>query len=1280
MGASMAGRARDGRGVLLRKSRALLLAALLSMPAWAVLPSVSPVAQAQEEVPANMLRNGDFERGGSTDGSSNRPNSWRSQTSPPAVTGVTTDHASDASHNGSRSAYIARATGEWGEAFWYQEVDAVPGVALPWGGWATGSLGTDASVVLRLRTFDAYRRELGTVETVAATGQFPWQEMRGTFTAAENVTRVRFECVLRGDGDAWFDDAYLGLPTDMDNAPYIVSVPPLEAAVDEQYVYRPRVVDLEAGGGAPLDLRLDSAPPGMVIEGGAVRWTPASVPEGAVRVVLNATDAVGHSGYQDFFVQVLEEPRERPVYVQLVSAGDDPFNVDLSVERFASLLPSVRELWEDHPGMGVSVAVLLNGAEANALTVAGSGAQDLIAAIKAAVDEGWAEVGYSSLQEPTHRNATLDTINWPNAAWEDVVEATIDLLSAPINITTGQHAGMEGPGGLAAVELRVGDVGLVVHRPGDAASTHAIDRYAANATLLRTELRTVDSSLPSGLEGSQVIASMLAEDPDAPYAVYWDGGHLRVATNDVGEDGLQTTPLAREGAVSVEEGLGALASHRSYVVPLLVMDSGIYLNTSRQLDGRRYFSPYAWAYAHPSSAALPPELVRAPSERSAAMAATNETLGWLASVYLPQRGGALVSASSLRSLLDDGAGRPVSSAELASAAFDLLERRSTLDYPSWAGVEWGFCRGDVRWYSLAELYGLLLRALAAFDEGGELPAAVAPMALLGPTEDRPWAFPYQSVPVLDIVAEAAHQAIALDDAAWRATPRNVVPSSSAPGATDANAMEFLLLMAEAFLVLLDGGSARSHVNLMPTEQWPLTLAAMGDSKEVWFPSASWQVRPATASGALDSTPPGVRRVEPAPGARGVRLDANVTVTFSERMDEAVPLGGALVLEPRADGELRWVAHRLVLDVAAPLAGNTTYVARLATTLADVAGNLLAAPFAWSFTTVGTANLDPVLRPSPNSTFVTVLEDQTLRLSVEVEDDGPPPLSYRWVLDGVTVPGESGPSIVHVPSYVDEGLHRMTVVVQDAADPPGTATHTWTVDVVNVNLPPVLVSADPPEGAVEVDEREDGSLLLRVVAEDPDEGVLVYTWLVDGASAPPSALSEGGTVLTFAWGFESAGEHTVGLGVQDRMGQGLALAWTVRVRDVNRAPVVLSTDPPWAVTVEAGARVALAVNATDPDGDNLAYSWLVAGTEAASTTSGRWELATSSAGSLSVDVEVTDGRNGTASASFLVNVVPPEDRPEPDGPPAWPWMLVLGAVVALTAFIVWGERRRRRLGS
>ncbi len=1265
----------------MRRARAVLLAALLSVPAWAVLPAISPLAQAQDETPRNLLRNGDFERGGATDGSSNRPNNWRSQSSPVAITGVSAEHASDDSHNGTRSACLERSTGMDGETYWYQELDAVPGLALPWGAWATGSVGAGASVLLRLRTFDASRMELGTVETATVTGQFDWQELRGSFAAPSEATRVRFECVLHGDGEAWFDDAYLGLPTDMDNAPFIVSVPPLEAAVGHEYTYRPRAVDLDGPGPAGLTLGLDAAPAGMELVGGVVRWTPAAVPDGAVRVVVNATDGAGHSGFQDFFLQVLPEERERPVYVELVSAGDDPFNLDLSEERFASLMPAIGSLWEDYPGLGVSVSMLFNGAEADALAEAGGSAAEVLATIAAAVDEGWAEVGYSSLEEPTHRNATLDTLDWSDATWEEVVEATTELLSQRIDPSTGQPVAGTDTGGLLAVRDHVGTVSAVVHGHGDAASTHALDRWAACATLLRTELRAVQGSAPSILEGSEVIASMLAEDPDAPFAVYWDGDALRVATNDVWDDmDLYLTALARNGPERLAETLQALAPGRSYVVPVLAMDTGIYLNTSKTVDTYAYHSPYQWAYTHPSSPSLPPELVRTPSERAAAIMATDATLRWLASEYLPQRGGAFVSDSSLRSLLDDGAGGPVSSAELASAAFDLLERRSSLDYPTWAGVEWGYCRGDVRWYSLAELYGLLLRALAAFEDGGGLPGVVEPMTVLGPMEDRPWAFPYQSIPIEDVVTEAARQANALGDDAWRVTPRNVVPSTSSPGGSEANAMEFLLLMAESFLVLLEGGQARSLVNLMPTEQWPLTLSAMGALREVRFPSASWQVRPASASGSLDSTPPVVRRVEPAPGARGVRLDANLTVTFSERMDEATPLQGAVVLEPWTGGEMRWVAHRLVLDPWLPLAGNTTYVARLATSLTDVAGNPLAPSFVWNFTTVGTANKDPVLDPTPNATLVSVLENQTLRLSVEVEDDGPPPLSYRWVLDGITLPGEVGPSIVHVPSYLDEGLHRITVVVQDAGDPPGTATHTWTVNVVNVNLPPRPVSAEPPEGTLEVDERDGGALGFRVVAEDPDEGILGYAWAIDGAPAPTSALSEGGTVLTFTWGFESAGDHTVGLGVQDRMAQGFSLGWTVRVRDVNRPPVVLSQDPQWTVTVEAGARVQLTVNATDPDGDALAYAWLVAGTEAASTAVGRWELATSAVGSLSVDVTVTDARGASTGASFLVNVVPPADRPSPEGAPVWPWLLVLGAVAVLTAFIVWGEHRRRLLGS
>ena len=1278
MVAAMRRRQRCGRSHV----RAVLLALLLAAPAWALLPLASPPASAQGgDVPANLLRNGDFERGSAWSGSSQNPSFWRHVPDPALPESVAFDHVSNVAHNGSRCAYVIVREGYEREAYWYQDVSVAVGAVVPFGAFVTARLTAGSSVMVRLALLDDTHSAVGERSAERSSGLDPWTELAGApFEVPAGVRWLRFECVLDGSGEAWFDDAYAGRPTDMDNPPVIISVPVLEATVGQRYTYRARAVDLE---GDAVSWSLVAGPDGMTVSAdGQVAWVPPAVPEGAVRVLLNATDAKGRSGYQDFFLTVLTAARQRPVDVLLLSAGDDQVNLGLSAERYLSIMPTFEILRGLYPGSDPSVTMLLSGAEATALSRAATGdPARVLAEIGLASSAGWAEVGWSSLHEPTYYNNPFTAIDYANATWDARVMAADGLMSDAVDPLTGDALPGDAPGGLLAVESLVGQATLVALAAEDPAQLHALDRWEPGSVLvaLRGGGRAVGPGTPprAGVAG---LASMLAEDPNAPYGVYWEGGHLRVATADLGADGAPVL-LARDGRYSLNATVSALDGRRPWVLPVLVMDTGLYCDGSAVVGGVQVGSPTGWAYAYPADPELPDEAVRSPTERAGLYAATNGTLEWLASDLLPSREGRFLSTRDLLALVDDGAGGAASAAELASAARDLIERREPLDYPAWVGVEWGFCRGDFRYFTLAEMYGLLVRALAAASgSGGVLPGAVEPMALVGPLEDRPPAFPYGSVQVDEVIAEAARQAVRLTDRDWRVMPRGVVPGSSSPGGTEANAMEFLLLMAEAYMVLFEGGDPGSLVRLFPTSQWPLTLPAMLSDGAVAIKAASWAVRPASATVAQDKVPPAVARVSPAPGERGVQLYSNVTVSFSERMDESSPLGGALVLDPPVPGSVTWSAHRLVLDPDGALLGNTTYTARLSASLEDVAGNPIGSAFSWGFTTTGAPNLPPTLSAFPNVSAVQVLENQTLRLGVDAQDDGPPPLAFRWTVDGALVAGAAGDELLYTPTFTDEGHHHVAVVVSDAFDPPGVATAAWDVEVVNVNLPPRLLGRTPAVDTVVLNETDNGTATFRVDALDPDEGVLVHGWTLDGTPVPPAALSEGGAAYTYSYGYESAGNHTVACHVEDRQGVGLDVAWTVRVQDVNRPPVISALTPTWTTTVQLGETVHLRANATDPDGDELSFEWRVDGIRAGVTGTGQWDFTPSRDGSYLLLVSVSDPRGGEAEAVLTVNVLPTTHGPTAGDGGSWlPWLLVAAALAAIAVAVAWPQLRRLRGG-
>ena len=283
------------------------------LSALPLVPGVAPTAMAQGEPTENILIYPGFERSYPEQGMGDRPIYWDPY---PAVvpSGVEMRQVSDHHHNGSYSAWIKVISGSVpgeGEVQWRQERGVEPGSALPVGGWVRTALGEDARVVLRAKVYNRAHRVVQEVEVNTSEDHPWWTELRAKELVVDDAgVRARLECVLAGEGEVWFDDVYLGTPTDMDNAPLVVSVPPLEAAVGEMYTYHARGIDLE---GDPVTFSLVNGPDGMsVTPDGWLTWTPASVPDGAVRVVLRAGDGTNHFSNQDFFFRVLFEPAPRP--------------------------------------------------------------------------------------------------------------------------------------------------------------------------------------------------------------------------------------------------------------------------------------------------------------------------------------------------------------------------------------------------------------------------------------------------------------------------------------------------------------------------------------------------------------------------------------------------------------------------------------------------------------------------------------------------------------------------------------------------------------------------------------------------------------------------------------------------------------------------------------------------------------------------------------------------------------------------------------------------------
>jgi uncharacterized repeat protein (TIGR01451 family) len=136
---------------------------------------------------------------------------------------------------------------------------------------------------------------------------------------------------------------------------------------------------------------------------------------------------------------------------------------------------------------------------------------------------------------------------------------------------------------------------------------------------------------------------------------------------------------------------------------------------------------------------------------------------------------------------------------------------------------------------------------------------------------------------------------------------------------------------------------------------------------------------------VDLTAPWVVWTDPFDGQQNVPLDYGISVGFSEPMN---PFWTELAFEisPFAPGDFSWdnVTETMTFDPWSDLDMNTTYFVNITTLARDIAGNMLASIYSWSFTTVIGDLIPPEHSDeSPPVDGYTMLLDPTI--SVHVTD-------------------------------------------------------------------------------------------------------------------------------------------------------------------------------------------------------------------------------------------------------------------------------------------------------
>jgi hypothetical protein len=165
--------------------------------------------------------------------------------------------------------------------------------------------------------------------------------------------------------------------------------------------------------------------------------------------------------------------------------------------------------------------------------------------------------------------------------------------------------------------------------------------------------------------------------------------------------------------------------------------------------------------------------------------------------------------------------------------------------------------------------------------------------------------------------------------------------------------------------------------------------------------------------------------------------------------------------------------------------------------------------------------------------------------------------------------------------------------------------------------PVSVPGGPYSGNEGTVISFDGS-----ASSDPDGTIQTYFWDLDGDGGFGDQTGD-----TVEWTYDKEYTGLVGLKVTDNDGNEDVAYAKVSVASINGPPVIEScspTDPSVRIAAGTDTTIAFSVEATDPDGDPLTYSWTLDGVEKSTADNWTYSPEPGESGIKQVQGEISDG--------------------------------------------------------
>ena len=180
--------------------------------------------------------------------------------------------------------------------------------------------------------------------------------------------------------------------------------------------------------------------------------------------------------------------------------------------------------------------------------------------------------------------------------------------------------------------------------------------------------------------------------------------------------------------------------------------------------------------------------------------------------------------------------------------------------------------------------------------------------------------------------------------------------------------------------------------------------------------------------------------------------------------------------------------------------------------------------------------------------------------------------------------------------------------------------------VLANQPPAISSLTSNEEQI----APAGISRVECIASDPDGDELNYIWSASGGN-----ISGEGPVVTWT-APDAPGTYTLTVEITDGKSGEATAQLTIDVIAINHPPAIESLATEWQQVRKAASSTAECV-ASDPDGDELSYTWSASGGNISGKGHAVTWVAPNAYGTYTITVTVSDGRGSKASKSTSIQV-------------------------------------------